>query len=42
MAKVRDRLSHRYHRIDPAQLWVVAETDVPALAEQRRQINQSS
>ena len=25
MAKIRDRLSHHYHRIDPAQLWTVAE-----------------
>jgi uncharacterized protein with HEPN domain len=42
MAKIRDRLSHHYHRIDPAQLWVVAETDVPALAEQLRLIERSS
>ncbi len=30
MAKVRDRLSHNYHRIDPSQLWTVATQDVPA------------
>lgn len=32
MAKIRDRLSHHYYRIDLAQLWVVAQTDIPALA----------
>jgi uncharacterized protein with HEPN domain len=39
MAKIRDRLSHHYHRIDPAQLRVVAETDIPALADQLRRIH---
>lgn len=39
MAKIRDRLSHHYHRIDPAQLWVVAETEIPALADQLRRIH---
>ena len=38
MAKVRDRLSHHYHRIDPAQVWVIATDDVPAVAEQVRGI----
>ena len=38
MAKIRDRISHHYHRIDPAQLWVVAARDVPELAVQLRQI----
>ena len=38
IAKVRDRLSHHYHRIDPAQLWVIAENEVPAAAEQVREI----
>ena len=23
MAKVRDRLSHHYHRVDPGQLWTM-------------------
>ncbi len=36
MAKVRDRLSHHYHRIDSAQLWVIAQHDIPAVAEQVR------
>lgn len=36
MAKVRDRLSHHYHRIDPAQLWVIAEDDVPDMARRLR------
>lgn len=31
MAKVRDRLSHHYHRVDPAQLWTMATVDVPAV-----------
>ena len=34
MAKVRDRLSHHYHRVDPAQLWTMASVDVPAVALQ--------
>lgn len=38
MAKIRDRLSHHYHRIDHAQLWVIAEQNVPAAAEQIRRI----
>lgn len=36
MAKIRDRLSHHYHRVDPAQLWIIANVDVPsALADLR-------
>ena len=31
LAKVRDRLSHHYHRVDPAQLWTMASADVPAV-----------
>jgi uncharacterized protein with HEPN domain len=38
MAKIRDRLSHHYHRIDPAQLWTVAEDDAPVAAERLREI----
>ncbi len=38
MAKVRDRLSHHYHRVDPGQLWVIAEQDIPAAVEQLRMI----
>lgn len=34
MAKVRDRLSHHYHRIDPGQLWMIATVEVLAVAEQ--------
>ena len=36
MAKIRDRLSHHYHRVDQTQLWNVATTDIPALVEQLR------
>ena len=32
LARVRDRLSHHYHRIDPNQIWTIATTDVPAVA----------
>ena len=39
MAKIRDRLSHHYHRIDPAQLWTVAEGPVPTAAERLREID---
>jgi uncharacterized protein with HEPN domain len=38
MAKVRDRLSHHYHRVDPGQLWTMASIDVPAAAEKLRAI----
>lgn len=38
VAKVRDRLSHHYHRIHPAQPWVVAEHGVPTLAERIRAV----
>lgn len=38
MAKVRDRLSHHYHRVDPGQLWTMASVDVPAVAESLRAI----
>jgi uncharacterized protein with HEPN domain len=34
MVKVRDRLSHHYHRIDPGQLWMIATVEVPAVSEQ--------
>lgn len=36
MAKIRDRLSHHYHRVDQNQLWNVATTDIPELVEQLR------
>jgi uncharacterized protein with HEPN domain len=32
MARVRDRLSHHYHRIDPDQLWTMSTVNVPAVA----------
>ena len=38
MAKVRDRLSHHYHRVDPGQLWTMASVHVPAVAESLRAI----
>jgi uncharacterized protein with HEPN domain len=38
MAKVRDRLSHRYHRIDPSQLWTMATQDVPVVVRLLREI----
>ena len=38
MAKVRDRLSHHYHRVDPGQLWTIASVDVPPVAESLRAI----
>jgi len=28
---LRDRSSHHYHRIEPDQLWVTAESEVPKL-----------
>ena len=32
MAKVRDRLSHHYHRVDQGQLWTIASVDVASTA----------
>jgi uncharacterized protein with HEPN domain len=26
-------LAHHYHRVDPAQVWMIATTDVPGLVE---------
>ncbi len=45
IAKVRDRLSHHDHRVDPGQLWTVASVDVPAVAEgssSRAEVNRSA
>ncbi len=36
LAKVRDRLSHHYHRVDPDQLWTMASVDVPMVLLQLR------
>lgn len=30
--RLRDRLSHHYHRVEPDQLWVTADVDVPQMA----------
>jgi len=30
--RLRDRLSHHYHRIEAEQLWVTAEVDAPRMA----------
>lgn len=32
VVRLRDRLSHHYHRVDPDELWATAEGDVPQLA----------
>ncbi len=32
MIRLRDRLSHHYHRVEPDQLWVTAHVDVPQMA----------
>jgi uncharacterized protein with HEPN domain len=29
-------LAHHYHRVDPAQVWVIAATEVPGLVEDIR------
>lgn len=39
MARVRDRLSHYYHRIDPSQLWVIATVEIPEVVEQLRSLD---
>ncbi len=39
LAKVRDRISHHYHRIDAAQLWTIATVDMPALIVQPRELS---
>jgi uncharacterized protein with HEPN domain len=38
LAKVRDRLSHHYHRVDREQLWIIATVDVPATDEPLRRL----
>lgn len=32
LAKVRDRLSHHYHRVDQGQLWTIASVDIASTA----------
>jgi len=39
LAKVRDRISHHYHRVDPNQLWNIAAVDIPPLVSQLRVIS---
>ena len=39
LAKVRDRLSHHYHRVDRDQLWIIATADMPPLADVLRAIS---
>ena len=36
LARVRDRLSHHYHRIDPDQIWTIATVDLPPVTEALR------
>jgi uncharacterized protein with HEPN domain len=36
LARVRDLLSHHYHRVDPDQVWTIASTDLPAVADALR------
>lgn len=31
IGRLRVLLAHRYHRVDPALVWVIAEDDVPGL-----------
>ena len=38
MAKVRDRLSHHYHRVDQGQLWTIASVDVASSAADVRRL----
>ena len=38
MAKVRDRLSHHYHRVDQGQLWTIASEDVASTASNIRRL----
>lgn len=40
LARVRDRLSHHYHRIDPAQIWEIADHEIPQVAEQLRALDE--
>lgn len=34
--RLRILLAHHYHRVDPEQVWLIANSDVPALAEMVR------
>jgi uncharacterized protein with HEPN domain len=38
MAKVRDRLSHHYHRVDQGQLWTIASVDLASAAVDVRRL----
>ncbi len=38
MAKVRDRLSHHYHRIDPSQLCTMPTQNIPAVVRLLREV----
>lgn len=38
LAKVRDRLTHHYHRVDREQLWNISTVDVPAIADTLRRL----
>jgi uncharacterized protein with HEPN domain len=31
VTRLRHRLAHHYHRVDPDQVWTIATVDVPAL-----------
>lgn len=33
IARLRILLAHHYHRVDPAQVWVIATRDVPPLGD---------
>lgn len=33
VVRLRDRLAHHYHRVEPDQIWTIATLDVPAVAE---------
>jgi uncharacterized protein with HEPN domain len=38
LARLRDRLSHHYHRVDPDLLWTIAINNVPSVARQLRDL----
>lgn len=42
LARVRDRLSHHYHRIDPDQVWTIATDNVPTVADVLREWRSSN
>jgi uncharacterized protein with HEPN domain len=38
MARLRDVISHRYNRVNPMRIWIIATSDVPGLKDHLRPV----